>query len=152
MCVAVAGHGHARDMVVLLTTGVGEGDAGFVDDVSNSNSNSNNSVVVNNTVPAAFNNNHTDRFARTAALISFQILSSSLGVKSVKACAEVRRLARSASSLVVASIDKPLGSWHWQRMQHDPSVVDGRMDVFIRVQMLLSPGRPAGTGRPVPPS
>jgi hypothetical protein len=70
MCVAVAGHGHARDMVVLLTTGVGEGDAGFVDDVSNSNSNSNNSVVVNNTVPAAFNNNHTDRFARTAALIS----------------------------------------------------------------------------------
>ncbi|XP_008674264.1 uncharacterized protein [Zea mays] len=60
-CVAVAGHGHARDMVVLLTTGVGEGDAGFVDDVSNSNSNSNNSVVVNNTVPAAFNNNHTDR-------------------------------------------------------------------------------------------
>uniref|UniRef100_A0A804N4V8 Myb-like domain-containing protein n=1 Tax=Zea mays TaxID=4577 RepID=A0A804N4V8_MAIZE len=59
-CVAVAGHGHARDMVVLLTTGVGEGDAGFVDDVSNSNSNSNNSVVVNNTVPAAFNNNHTD--------------------------------------------------------------------------------------------
>jgi hypothetical protein len=69
MCVAVAGHGHARDMVVLLTTGVGEGDAGFVDDVSNSNSNS--SVVVNNTVPAAFNNNNnTDRFARTAALIS----------------------------------------------------------------------------------
>lgn len=68
MCVAVAGHGHARDMVVLLTTGVGEGDAGFVDDVSNSNS----SVVVNNTVPAAFNNNNnnTDRFARTAALIS----------------------------------------------------------------------------------
>jgi hypothetical protein len=40
----------------------------------------------------------------------------------VKACAEVRRLARSASSLVVASIDKPLGSWHWQRMQHDPSI------------------------------
>lgn len=57
-CVAVAGHGHARDMVVLLTTGVGEGDAGFVDDVSNSNSNS--SVVVNNTVPAAFNNNNNN--------------------------------------------------------------------------------------------
>ena len=48
MC--VAGHGHARDMV-LLRTGVGEGD-GF--DAFNSN----NSV---NTVPT-FNNN-TDRFA-----------------------------------------------------------------------------------------
>lgn len=60
-CVAVAGHGHARDMVVLLTTGVGEGDAGFVDDVSNSNS----SVVVNNTVPAAFNNNNNNTDSRT---------------------------------------------------------------------------------------